>query len=84
MGYVTVRDLRVRPGDVWKKLRQQGEMILTSNGRPMAIIAHVEEDDVEATLAAAQTGSRPGRSGSYAPFGGSAGTGPHYGRRHRG
>lgn len=52
MGYVTVRDLRVRPGDVWEKLRQQGEMILTSNGRPMAIIAHVDEDDVEATLAA--------------------------------
>lgn len=52
MGYVTVRDLRVRPGEVWKKLRQQGEMILTSNGRPMAIIAHVDEDDVEATLVA--------------------------------
>lgn len=52
MGYVTVRDLRVRPGDVWERLRQQGEMILTSNGRPMAIIAHVDEDDVEATLAA--------------------------------
>jgi antitoxin (DNA-binding transcriptional repressor) of toxin-antitoxin stability system len=52
MSYVTVRDLRVRPADVWKKLRQQGEMILTSNGRPMAIIAHVDEDDVEATLAA--------------------------------
>ena len=52
MGYVTVRDLRVRPGDVWEKLREQGEMILTSNGRPMAILAHVDETDVEATLAA--------------------------------
>ena len=27
-------------------------MILTSNGRPMAILAHVDETDVEATLAA--------------------------------
>ncbi|MBE2232672.1 MAG: type II toxin-antitoxin system Phd/YefM family antitoxin [Anaerolinea sp.] len=52
MGYVTVRDLRVRPGDVWEKLREQGEMILTSNGRPMAILAQVDETDVEATLAA--------------------------------
>ena len=52
MGYVTVRDLRVRPGDVWEKLREQGEMILTSNGRPMAILVHVDETDVEATLAA--------------------------------
>jgi hypothetical protein len=37
---------------VWEKLREQGEMILTSNGRPMAILAHVDETDVEATLAA--------------------------------
>jgi len=28
MGYVTVRDLRVRPGDVWEKLREQGEQDL--------------------------------------------------------
>lgn len=50
MGYVTVRDLRVRPGEVWEKLRQQGEIILTSNGRPLAIIAQVDEDDIEATM----------------------------------
>ncbi len=52
MRYVTVRDLRVRPGEVWKQLDQQGEIILTSHGRPMAIIAQVDEDDVEATLKA--------------------------------
>ncbi len=52
MGYETIRDLRVRPGDVWEKLREQGEVILTSNGRPIAIIAQVDENDVEATLTA--------------------------------
>ena len=52
MGYVSVRDLRVKPADVWEKLKEQGEMILTSNGRPMAILAHVDENDVEATLSA--------------------------------
>lgn len=52
MGYVTVRDLRLRPGEVWEKLRRQRQLVLTSNGRPVAIIAEVGEEDVEATLAA--------------------------------
>ncbi len=52
MGYVTVRDLRLRPGEVWQKLREQGQLVLTNNGRPVAIIAEVAEEDVEATLAA--------------------------------
>jgi antitoxin (DNA-binding transcriptional repressor) of toxin-antitoxin stability system len=52
MGYVTVRDLRLRPGEVWEKLREQKQLVLTSNGRPVAIIAEVGDDDVEATLAA--------------------------------
>ncbi|MBM3189910.1 MAG: hypothetical protein FJZ90_14455, partial [Chloroflexi bacterium] len=52
MGYVTVRDLRLRPGEVWEKLRKQRQLVLTSNGRPVAIIAEVGEENVEATIAA--------------------------------
>ena len=52
MEFVTIRDLRLKPGDVWDKLRQQGEIILTSNGRPVAVIAGVGENDVEETVAA--------------------------------
>jgi hypothetical protein len=52
MEFVTVRDLRVRPGNVWEKLRQQQQLVLTSNGRPMAIIVEVAEDAVEETLSA--------------------------------
>lgn len=52
MEFVTIRDLRLKPGAVWDKLRQQGEIILTSNGRPVAVIAEVGENDVEETLAA--------------------------------
>ncbi len=52
MEFVTVRDLRVRPGSVWEKLRLQQQLVLTSNGRPMAIIAEVAEDTVEETLSA--------------------------------
>ena len=52
MEFVTIRDLRLKPGAVWDKLRQQGEIILTSNGRPVAVIAGVGDNDVEETVAA--------------------------------
>jgi len=52
MEFVTIRDLRLKPGAVWDKLRQQREIILTSNGRPVAVIAEVGENDVEETVAA--------------------------------
>jgi len=52
MEFVMIRDLRLKPGDVWDKLRRQREIVLTSNGRPVAIIAGVGEDDVEETVAA--------------------------------
>ena len=52
MEFVTIRDLRLKPSEVWEKLRQQREIVLTSNGRPVAVIAGVREDDVEETVAA--------------------------------
>jgi prevent-host-death family protein len=52
MEFVTIRDLRLKPSEVWDKLRQQRELVLTSNGRPVAVIAGVREDDVEETVAA--------------------------------
>jgi len=52
MEFITVRDLRTRPGQVWDKLRQQQDLVLTSNGRPIAVLSHVDEDGVEETLAA--------------------------------
>jgi len=52
MEFVTIRDLRLKPAEVWDKLRQQREIILTSNGRPVAVIAGVGESDVEETVTA--------------------------------
>ena len=52
MEFVSIRDLRLKPSEVWDKLRQRREIVLTSNGRPVAIIAGVREDDVEETVAA--------------------------------
>lgn len=52
MEFVTVRDLRLKPSDVWDKLAQQREIVLTSNGRPLAILAGVGENDVEEMMIA--------------------------------
>jgi antitoxin (DNA-binding transcriptional repressor) of toxin-antitoxin stability system len=49
--FITVRDLRTRPSQIWAKLRQQRDLILTSSGRPIAVLSHIDEGGVEETLA---------------------------------
>ena len=41
MKFVSVRDLRGRSGDIWRELPAEREMVITNNGRPVAIL--VEE-----------------------------------------
>ena len=52
MKFVTVRDLRGRPRQVWKKLAEERELVLTSNGKPIALLSSVTEDSLERDLAA--------------------------------
>ena len=52
MKFITVRDLRGRSGQVWIKLAREREVILTSNGKPIAILSAVTEDTLEESLAA--------------------------------
>jgi len=52
MKFVTVRDLRGRPTKVWKDLKTEKELVLTSNGRPMAILTSVDESSFEQRLQA--------------------------------
>jgi len=52
MEFITVRDLRTRPSQIWDKLRQKHDLILTSSGRPIAVLSHIDEGVVEETLAA--------------------------------
>jgi len=54
MDYIAVNELK-RPRQVRERLAVAEEMILTSNGRPMAVIMYVaEEDDPEDVLTAAR------------------------------
>jgi antitoxin (DNA-binding transcriptional repressor) of toxin-antitoxin stability system len=52
MKFLSVRDLRSKSGDVWKGLATEREMVLTSNGRPIAILSAVTEETLEETLTA--------------------------------
>lgn len=52
MKFLSVRDLRSKSAEVWKGLTEEREMVVTSNGRPIAILSAVTEDTLEETLTA--------------------------------
>jgi len=52
MKFVSVRDLRGKSAQLWKELPQEREMVITSNGRPIAILAAISESNLEESLAA--------------------------------
>ena len=52
MRFVSIRDLRGKTAEIWKKLPGEGEMIITNNGRPIAILAAVNESNLEESLSA--------------------------------
>ena len=52
MRFLSVRDLRGKSAEIWKRLPGEREMIITNNGRPIAILAAVSESNLEESLAA--------------------------------
>jgi antitoxin (DNA-binding transcriptional repressor) of toxin-antitoxin stability system len=50
MRFVSVRDLRSKGRQVWKQLETEKELIITSNGRPIAILTGVNQENVEEIL----------------------------------
>ena len=52
MRFITIRDFRSKSARIQKELPLEKEMVLTSNGKPVAIIASVSEKDLEETLIA--------------------------------
>ena len=52
MKFISVRDLRGKSAEVWKELPAQREVVVTSNGRPIAILSAVSESNLEESLSA--------------------------------
>ena len=52
MKFLSVRDLRGKSAQIWKELPAEREMIVTNNGRPIAILAAITEANLEESLSA--------------------------------
>lgn len=52
MRFLTVRDFRSRPTEVWKELEVAGEVVITNHGKPIALVTPVSDASLEDALAA--------------------------------
>lgn len=50
MKFVTVRELRGRTSELWDELARQRELILTNNGKPIAILSATDAESLERSL----------------------------------
>ncbi|MHB8764503.1 MAG: type II toxin-antitoxin system Phd/YefM family antitoxin [Deferrisomatales bacterium] len=50
MRFVTVRDFRVNPARLWRQVEEE-DLVVTSNGRPIALLSPLDPDQVDETLA---------------------------------
>lgn len=50
MRFVTVRELRSRFAQVERQLSGEGELVITSKGKPVALIMPIREDNLEESL----------------------------------
>jgi antitoxin (DNA-binding transcriptional repressor) of toxin-antitoxin stability system len=49
MRFISVRDMNTKPKEIWKKIKEE-EMVITSNGKPIALLSAVSEETLEKTL----------------------------------
>jgi antitoxin (DNA-binding transcriptional repressor) of toxin-antitoxin stability system len=52
MKFITVRDLRTTPARVWKDLPGEQEIVITNNGKPIALLTPLSDADMEDTVTA--------------------------------
>jgi antitoxin (DNA-binding transcriptional repressor) of toxin-antitoxin stability system len=51
MRFISVRDLNTRPKEIWTKIKDE-EVIITSNGKPIALLSGVTEETLEKSIRA--------------------------------
>lgn len=51
MRFVSVRDLRSKGAEIWRRLSEEKEIVVTSKGRPIAVLSAVSENGLEESLA---------------------------------
>lgn len=50
MKFVSVRDLRGKSAQVWRELDRERELVITSNGKPIAILSATDDAHFEQSL----------------------------------
>ena len=56
MKFVPTRALRINPGEVWRLLRQELDLVITSTGKPVGVLTLADEDSLEDVLATLRQG----------------------------
>lgn len=54
MRFITIRDLRSKSSQIQRQLPKEKEMVLTSNGKPIAILSATSGDALEKSLSMAR------------------------------
>ena len=52
MNFCSVRDLNTSPKEIWQKLAAEGEIVITNNGKPAALMLSVDGSGLEETVSA--------------------------------
>ncbi len=52
MEFISVRDLRSRSAAVWDSLAENQDLVVTSNGKPVAVLSAATASTLDATLTA--------------------------------
>ena len=55
MKFLSIRELKSQSARVWRELPVEKEMIVTSNGRPIAMLSSINEANLEKVLKAFRT-----------------------------
>ena len=50
MKFVTVREFRSSSASIWKILPKEQEMVITNNGKPVALLTPLSDETLEDTL----------------------------------
>ena len=52
MNFFTARDLRTIPKSIWQALANSGEVVITNNGKPTALMLNISEDNFDQVVKA--------------------------------
>jgi hypothetical protein len=52
MNFYTARDLRTIPKSIWESLSEDGELVITNNGKPTALMLDITENSLEEVIKA--------------------------------